>query len=115
MLSALARSAARSRMARALTAASSSYSNTDFTGWCAITSLSRGIGYSGNAVKNSTLAPASRAYSVPAATALAAVTEPSVGIRIWRYIRTSLFEDQRVVEGRLRRPLEKARDERDVL
>src|SRR5437899_11981977 len=80
-----------------------------------MTSLSRGIGYSGSAVKNSTLAPASRAYSVPAATAFAAVAVPSVGIRMKRYMVSSLFEDQRAIEGRLRRALEETRDERDVL
>src|SRR3954470_16300099 len=80
-----------------------------------MTSLSRGIGYSGSAVKNSTLAPASRAYSVPAATAFAAVTVPSVGIRMWRYMVTSLFEDQGVVQRRLGRVLDEIGHERDVL
>ena len=56
-----------------------------------MTAPSPGISYSGTAVKSVTRALASRAKSMPAITAFAATSEPSVGIRMCLYIISLLL------------------------
>src|ERR1700694_1384810 len=75
-----------------------------------------GASYSGTAVNRVTRAPDSRANSMPASTALSAVSEPSVGIRMCSYMGPPLpAEDQGRGERILRCALEQALDQRHVL
>src|ERR1051326_8313854 len=86
MPAARSRSAAGCRIACALSRERRSWSHSE-TALRAISSASPGGWYSGTAVKRVTLTFAPRAKSTPAWTALSAVGEPSIGMRMCLYTR----------------------------